>query len=92
MNKDFENLHTYDMKKRFIAVLLAATACACAFAGCGARENTTQKAREPDVTIKREIPDARRDFDGIFPVPPEHGIARPAPLPAPHKKGGIRLK
>ncbi len=82
------------MIKKLIAVLLVAAACTCVFAACGARENTTnKKITEPDVIIQREMPeDKRRGFDGVFPVPPEHGIAKPTPLPAPHRRNGFYLK
>ncbi|MDE6355889.1 MAG: hypothetical protein K2L67_01465 [Clostridia bacterium] len=81
------------MKKKFIAVLLAAAAGMCALAGCGAKESTTpEKQTEPNVTIRRELPKMRHDFDGILPAPPEHGITKPMPLPAPHRKNGFHLK
>ena len=84
------------MKKRFIAVLLAAAAGACVFAGCGTKQSETKtKNLEPDTLIRREmpnVPDTGRRFDGIMPAPPEHGITRPAPLPAPHRHRGFNLK
>ena len=81
------------MKKKFVAVLLAAAAGACVFAGCGAKSGEIKtKDLEPSTLIRREAPNAGRRFDGIMPVPPEHGIAQPAPLPAPHRQRGFYLK
>jgi len=81
------------MIKKLIAVLIAAAACTCVFAACGTNQNTTKKITEPDVIIQRDLPEnKRRGFDGVFPVPPEHGIAKPTPLPAPHRRNGFYLK
>ncbi len=94
MNKIFFLLHTSCMKKKIIAVLFAIAAVACIFAGCGAKKNMTyEKVTEPGKVIKREIPDIRRrEFDGIMPVPPEYGTAKPMPLPAPHKHNKFNLR
>ncbi len=88
MNKIFFLLHTSCMKKKIIAVLFAIAAV------CGAKKNMTyEKVTEPGKVIKREIPDIRRrEFDGIMPVPPEYGTAKPTPLPAPHKHNKFNLK
>ena len=92
LNKDFLNLHTDCMKKRFIAVILSVAASTCFFAGCGGKRNETEERNIPDTIIKREAPDLGKEFEEIMPVPPKHKIPKPIPLPAPDRQNGIRLK